>query len=231
MLPKSSRLLSMDRIGRGSNSSARITGSDLDVVETCWTGPMAGPDHLLRLAFTAVRHTPQHPMIAVGDGGTGIPELGGDTAVGWVLQHARAFAVANLPSDLATELEVVTLVVNGPATVGLHVNSVVHPAQYFVQGMLARHETHVIHQDERQTGPSGGAHGTVRTRLSDRGRSFARGHVADEPAVANDVDALRGNTFVVEEKRAEAGTMLRPRVAYRIDDLGAVAEIVQLVER
>src|ERR1700693_1792606 len=219
MLPKSSRLLSIDRIGRWSNSSARITGSDLDVVETRRTGPMAGPDHLLRLAFTAVRHTPQHPMIAVGDGGTGIPKLGGDTAVGWVLQHARAFTVANLPRDLATELEIVTLVVNGPAAVGLHVDGVAHSAQDFVQCLLARHEAHVGHPDKRQTGPSGGAHGTVRPRLSYRCRGFARGHVPDELAVANDVGTLGGNTFVVEKKSTQTRTMLRTRVAYRVDDL------------
>src|SRR5580700_9368288 len=218
----------MDKTG---SMSPGISGSDLDVVETRRAGPMTGTDHLLRLALPAVRHTPQHPMVAIGDGRAGIPELSGDAAVSGVLQHARALAVANLPRDLAAELEVVALVIDRPAAVGLHINGAAHAAQYFFQRLFARKQTDVGHADERQTGPSGGAHGAVGTRLSDGCRGFARGHVTNELAVTNDVGALRGNSFVVEEKGSEAWAMLRPRIAHRVDDFRTVAQVVQLVER
>ena len=60
-----------------------------------------------------------------GDGGAGVPEFRGDAAVAGILQHADALAVADLPADFAAELEVVALVVDGPAPVGLHVDGVV----------------------------------------------------------------------------------------------------------
>src|ERR1035441_6340935 len=86
-LSKSSRLLSSESIGALS-TSAGISCSDLDIVKARWARAMTGPDHLFRLALAAVRYTPQHPMIAVGDGGAGIPELSSDAAVGGVFQHA-----------------------------------------------------------------------------------------------------------------------------------------------
>src|ERR1700683_3569806 len=127
----------MDKTG---SMSPGISGSDFDVVETSRAGAMTGADHLLRLALAAVRHTPQHPMVAIGDGRAGIPELSGDAAIGGILQHARALAVANLPGDLAAELEVVALVVDGPATVGLHINGAADAAQHFLQRLLARQQ-------------------------------------------------------------------------------------------
>ena len=60
-----------------------------------------------------------------------------------------------------------------------------------------------------------------------RGR-FARGHVADELAVADDVGRLRGHAFVVEGEGAQAGAVLEARVAHHVDDLRAVAQVVQL---
>src|ERR1035438_10082065 len=83
-LSKSSRLLSSESIGAWS-TSAGISGSDLDIMKARRARAMTGPDHLFRLALAAVRYTPQHPMIAVGDGGAGIPELGRDAAIGRVL--------------------------------------------------------------------------------------------------------------------------------------------------
>src|SRR5260370_27249027 len=53
-------------------TSAGISGSDLDVVEAGGARAVTGADHLLRLAFAAVGHAPEDPMIAIGDGGAGI---------------------------------------------------------------------------------------------------------------------------------------------------------------
>ena len=66
---------------------------------------------------------------------------------------------------------------------------------------------------------------------ADGGGGFARGHISDELAVANDVGRLRGNAFVVEREGAHAGTVFDARVANRVDQVGAVAQMIQLVER
>src|SRR5579885_3315448 len=99
-----------------------ICGSDLDVVKARRTGAVPGADYLLGLPFAAIRHAPQDPVVAVGDGLAGIPKFRGDAAVGGILEHPHAPAVVNLPGDLAAELEVVALVIDGPAPVGLHVD-------------------------------------------------------------------------------------------------------------
>src|ERR1700685_1021533 len=66
------------------SESAAIRGSHLDVVEAGGAGAMAGADHWLGLPLAAIRNAPQHPMIAIGDGGAGVPKLGGDTAIGGI---------------------------------------------------------------------------------------------------------------------------------------------------
>ena len=50
-------------------------------------------------------------------------------------------------------------------------------------------------------------------------------------AVADDVGALRRHAFVVEGEGAQAGAVLQARVAHHVDDLRAVAQAPQLVER
>src|ERR1700728_3897958 len=141
--------------------SAAICGSHLDVVEARGACAVAGADHLFGLSLAAIRNAPQHPMIAIGDGRAGIPKLSGDAAVGWILEHAHALAILNLPGDLATELEIVALVVDGPAAIGLHVNGVADAREDFVERLLARQQTDVGHADQREPRPAGGAHGSV----------------------------------------------------------------------
>ncbi len=66
---------------------------------------------------------------------------------------------------------------------------------------------------------------------ADGGGGFARGHVAHELPVANDVGRLRGHAFVVERKGSHAGAVLEAGVANRVHQIGAVAQVIQLVER
>src|SRR5579871_1357448 len=165
-------------------------------------------------------------MIPIGDGFARIPKLRCNAAVSRILQQTHALAISNFPSDLASELEVVTLVVDGPAPVGLHVNRMADSAQNLIERLRAGFQAHVRHAYERLTGPSGGAHRTVRARGADSGGRFARGHVSDELAIADDVGALRGNSFVVEEKGAQAWPVFRPRIANRVDNLRTIAQMV-----
>src|SRR5579872_6431806 len=126
-------------------------------------------------------------MLGAGDGRAGVPELRADAAVAGIFQHPRALAVADLPGDLTAELEIVALVVDRPALVGLHVDGVVDAAENLVERLRAGLEAHVGHANERNAGPAVGAHRAVRAARADDGRSLTRGHVADEQAGADDV--------------------------------------------
>ena len=80
---------------------------------------------LLRLPLAAIWRTPQGPLIARADGVERVPEFGCDTRIRRILYHSDAFAVFDFPSDFATELKVVTLVVDRPRTIGLHQDCVI----------------------------------------------------------------------------------------------------------
>src|SRR5260370_25499506 len=206
-------------------SSAGIRCSNLDVVEARWVGDVAGPDHLLRLTLSAVRDARQNPVVAIRDSRARIPKLSGDAAIGRILEHADAPPILDLPSNFAAELEVITLVVDGPASVRLHVYRVADAAKNFLDGLLTWQQTHVGHADERQPRPTGGAHRSVRSRLTDGGGSLARGHVTHDLAVSNNIGGLRRDAFVVEGKAPQSGTMLGARIADRVHDFRAVAQI------
>src|ERR1035438_4202583 len=206
-----------------------IGAPDFRSVEARGAGSVAGAHHLLGLAFAAVGDAPQRPVLGAGDGRAGVPELGGNAAVAGVLQHADALAVTHLPGDFAAELEMVALVVDGPTAIGLHVDGVAG-AHHFVERLLAREQAHVGHADERQAGPAFGAHAAVGARLAHGGGGFARGHVAGELAGADDIGGLRGHAFIVESESAETGAVLKASVADHVDDLGAVAQVVELIE-
>src|SRR3984885_14593077 len=59
---------------------------------------------------------------------------------------------------------------------------------------------------------------------------FARGQVAGEQAVPNDVGGLRGHALIVECKRAQPGTVLRPGVGNHVHNLRTVAQAVQPIQ-
>src|SRR5271165_1411249 len=203
--------------------SAAITGSNFHVAKTRGTGAMAGAHDLLGLALAAVGNAPEHPVIAVGNGRAGVPELRADAAVGGILEHADALAVAYFPGDFGAELKVVAFVVNGPALVGVHVNGVAGLAEKFFECFLARKQTDIGHANEREVRPTIGAHGAVGMRISHGRRRLARGHIAAKDAVANDVDALGHHALVVKGERPQPRTMLLACVTYHVDDVGAVA--------
>src|SRR5579862_3365216 len=214
-----------------SSISAGIRGSHFDVVEARRAGAVTGADGLFGLPFTAIRNAPQHPMVAIGDGRARIPELGSDSAISRILQHTRSFADFDLPCDFAAELEFIAIVVNGPTAIGLHINGVADAGEHFVERLLAGQQAYVGHTDQRKTRPTGGAHGAVGTRRADGGRGFTRGHVSHELPIANNVRRLRRDAFVIKGERSHAGAVLDTRVAHSVDQIGTVAQMIQLVER
>src|SRR5947207_1401294 len=200
---------------------AGICATDLDVAKTHRARAVTGPHHLLGLALSTIRRPPQRPVLRAGDGRAGIPELRGDAAIARILQHADALAVAYLPSDFATELKVIPLVINRPALVGFHVDPAVG-AKYFIESLLARFQAHVRHPDQRNPRPTVRPHGAVRAGLPDRCRRLTGRHITDELAVADDIGALRGHAFIIETECTQPRAVVKPCIADDIHDLRAV---------
>src|SRR5207247_7540940 len=87
-------------------------------------GAVAGAHGLHRLALAAIRQAPQGPKLPPANRVAGVPEFRGDPPVARVLEHASPFAVLDFPADFRSELKVVAPIVNGPAPVGLKIDSV-----------------------------------------------------------------------------------------------------------
>src|ERR1035441_7719033 len=130
-----------------ADASTGIRAPNFNVAEARGAGAVARAHYLFRMALAAVRNAPKGPVLRPGDGRTGVPELRRNAAIAGVLQHAHPLAAAHLPGDLAAELEVVALIVDGPTPVGLHIDGVVR-AEDFFERLFARLEAHVGHADQ-----------------------------------------------------------------------------------
>src|SRR5262249_55352532 len=142
-------------------------------------------------------------------------------------------AAFDLPSDLASELKVVALVVDRPGAVGLHVNAVIGSGDELVEGQRLRpwQNADVGHTDQRDAVPAFRAHGAVRPVLADAVRRLARRNISGEEALGDDRRALRLHAFVVVSKGAQARTVLLSRVGYHVHDVTAVTQRAQFLKR
>src|SRR5512133_754684 len=100
-------------------STSRKGTTDSNPTKPRRTSPMPCSHDLLRLTLPAIRSPPQSPFLLPAYHVHGIPKLSRDPRVRRVLQHLRSLALLDLPSKFAAELEVVTLVVDRPRSVGL----------------------------------------------------------------------------------------------------------------
>src|ERR1700733_2949932 len=89
----------------------------------CRSMPCSHP--LVWLAFPAIRSSPQNPLGARTNRIQGGPEFRRNPRIRRVLEHANALAVLDLPTNLATELKVVSLIVDRPRSIGLHQNAMI----------------------------------------------------------------------------------------------------------
>src|ERR1700720_1879783 len=117
----------------GASPSLRICRADANIPEPRRPRPMSRTYHLLRLPFAAVGSSPKRPLIPRADRIHRIPELSRDAGVRRILQHAHPLALLDLPRNLASELKVITLVINRPGFVGLHINAAVSRGNQLLQ--------------------------------------------------------------------------------------------------
>ena len=169
-------------------------------------------------------------MIELADGVAGIPELRGDAAVAWILQHADFLSALNLPTNLGRKLKLVTAVVDGPGTIRLHEDSLACISEEIVVIPGAGEQADVGHANDGQSVPAFGAHGSGRAVQADQVRGFTIRKIAAEFAGFDDVGALRGNTLVVVSKSAQALAVIKPRVSDDVHDARSVLKFVQLIE-
>src|ERR1700746_3439272 len=126
------------------------------IFEPRWRCAVSGAHHLLWLSFPAVRGTPQRPLLARANRIHCSPKISRDPAVRRIFQHARAFPVLDLPSNLAAELEVVALVIDRPGTICLHIDSVICIRDQLLprQWLLTRQNADIRHANNRQPVPT-----------------------------------------------------------------------------
>src|SRR5687768_5008037 len=89
------------RLRRVDRRCDEAMSAHLDLREADRRRTMSGGDELDRLRLGSVRDAVEHPRLLVGDRITGAPEAGHGTLVRRILQRADAFAVLDLPTDLA----------------------------------------------------------------------------------------------------------------------------------
>jgi hypothetical protein len=170
------------------------------------TVPDAG--HLPRLTLAAVGCAVDGPFLVAAHRVARSPELGGDARVVGVAVQLRELAAFDPVRDLATELEVDPLVVDGPRLVGVHVDAVLGVADDLRECALARLEVDVGHPDDRQVLPTVGPHGAGRGEAEGRRGVAARGEVLED-AVLDQDGPLRRHALVVVRERAEPAGQCR----------------------
>src|SRR5207244_11152592 len=121
----------------------------LHVAEPSGRRPVTDPRHLPGLALAAVRGAPERPLLASCHGVATSPELRGDPGVVRVPVEVGELAVLDPVRDLATELEVPALVVDGPRRIRLHEDAVLRVADDVLQRTLAGLEVEVGQADLR----------------------------------------------------------------------------------
>src|SRR6266404_3245974 len=127
------------------------------------------------LALSTIGRAPQCPVIESADSITGIPELGGNTAVARIFQHADFLSAFDFPADFGGKLKLVTAVIDRPRAICLHENSVVGVGDQIVVVPGAGEQTDIGHSNDGEAVPAFGAHGSGRAVESDQVRSFAIG--------------------------------------------------------
>ncbi len=178
--------------------------------------------------FAAMRRAQHLQRVGVADALQAAPEIGRDAAIVGVLDHRAELAVLDHLPALASELELVARIVDGPRAVGLHQHAALDAGDHLVQRRIARLEVQVGHAVDRRTVPAVGA----RIGHACHSRARLRNGAAQRPledSGADQVDALGARAVVVVRVARE---FLGPRRVERdVEEFGAVAIRAEHVRR
>src|SRR5471032_661292 len=206
-------------------SSSGISPKHINIAEHAGRRRMADADHLVWLALAAVRRAQDFDGVGVADGAEVLPEVCGNRPVIRVLDHAFKLAVLDQLTPLATELELVARIVDGPGTVGAHQNAVFDIADQLLQRLIAGLDIQVGHAIDRRTVPAAGAtvgdtvH--VGTELRQRAAQWTQ-----QQAFFDQKLFARGGTVVV---MTVAGKLLgNVRVEGYVEQFGAVLQAAEV---
>src|SRR5258708_3491200 len=97
----------------------------VDLAEACGRASMAHGVDLTGLALSVVEQAVLLPVSAAGDGIAGLPKIGRARLIGDKGNHAAFFAALDLPERVASELEVVALLIDGVTAGAFDQNAVV----------------------------------------------------------------------------------------------------------
>ncbi len=182
---------------------------------------------LRRLALATVGCAPQHPVVLPTHRITRPPEFRGDAGVGGIFEHITQPAIADLPRNFGAKLEVQSLVVDAPALVRFHVDTLFRVGDEVFQGPVTGFQADVGHANQGDAVPAAGAHGAVGLLLPQLLCGLPAGQVAHEDALTHDGGPLGRHTLIVVAEGAQPAR--QRRVGGDVDVLRTVSEAPELV--
>src|SRR6267143_2129022 len=173
-------------------------------------------DHCLaRLAFSAIRGSPQHPALFVGDGVAGVPELGCYAGVGGSSDHFSNASVLYPVAFFGVELEVVSLLVDAPTIVCDHKVSIASILDHLIIVPISRLETNVGHSDYWKLVVFG-SHTPVTAALANSGGGFSRHEISNELSILDRVLSLGFDSLVIVAEGSQSVPMFEGCIHYYV---------------
>src|SRR6185369_14372015 len=116
---------------------------------------VADDAHLPRFSLAVVERPMQFIRRPAANAVAGAPEIGCARLIGDVAQHPADFPLVDFKESLATELEVVALLIDRPAAVAVDQNPLLDAGNELVERRVLRGwlERDVRHPCERNAGP------------------------------------------------------------------------------
>src|SRR5262245_59045163 len=97
-----------------SSAWRSIRQQHIDPPEPRRRAAMTDGINLARLAFAVIRRAPLHPITRAGDPVAGLPQVGRAGLIGDARKHPLLLAAFDGPKGIASELEIVTLMIDRP---------------------------------------------------------------------------------------------------------------------
>src|ERR1019366_439093 len=171
---------------------------------------------LHRLAFATVGSSPHGPLITAANSVARSPELRRYSGIGSIFKDAAQLAVFNLVGHFDTKLEVEAAIINTPAFVNAHIDTIISIGNQVGQFPCTRLQAHIGHADHWQAIPVVCSH-TAITAQTQQGGSITRHQISCKYAVRDNWRALRRNTLIIPAKRTQCAWS--GRIRYNIDDI------------